>query len=174
MLTYLNPQWGRYAPDLKSKMLQLVVRMFHWEKDTAVGKFVSFTYGAGWPALWRLENLNETTKSWIQDEFAAVPLTFFAHIIKCVKAGELVSNDKNERSYVGSELGTKARIVLFGGAKNLCFLAQSQQLTYEYLESKDPGKHKLYTLDKYSHLDVFLGKEAHKDIFPIMLEELNK
>lgn len=173
MFKYLNPQWGLEAPGLKTKFLKLLVRLTHWEKDTMVGKFVSFTYGAGFPALWRLENLDKVTMDWIQGEFKNVPMTFFAHIKKCIKAGHLVSNDKRETSYVTDELATDARIILFGGDLNLCFLSESQQQTFDYLESKAPGKHKLYRLEKYSHLDVFFGKNSDKDIFPIMLKELN-
>lgn len=174
MFIYLNPQWGKKADSLQAKFLKIIVKISHRENDTMVGKFVSFIYGAGWPALWRLENLNEKTKNWIQDEFANVPLTFFTHIVKCVNRGYLISNDGLNNSYTPDKLGTDARIILFGGALNLCFLSESQQCTFDYLESKAPGKHKLYILEKYSHLDVFYGKDAYKDVFPIMLNELNK
>ncbi len=173
LFKYINPQWGKHAPDLKSKFLRLIVKVFHQEDDTLVGKFVSFTYGAGWPALWRLENLNPETKNWIQDEFAEVPLSFFHHISKCVRAGQLVTNDQNQSSYP-DQWKSDARVVLFAGAKNLCFLDESQKKTYDFLNQLTPGKHKLHVLDKYSHLDVFFGKDSHKDVFPIMLQELNE
>jgi len=32
---------------------------------------------------------------------------------------------------------------------------------------------KLYIIKDYSHLDIFLGKQAHEDVFPIMIRELN-
>ncbi|MTI23159.1 esterase [Fulvivirga sp. RKSG066] len=172
--TYLNPQWGRHAPDFKSKLLKLIVFLFHREPDTMVGKFVSFTYGAGWPALWELDNLNEETLNWIQDEFAEVPLTFFLHMKKCLKAGHLVSNDENEISYVNKPYNQPARIALFAGAENKCFLAKSQQRTFDYLEKSQPGRHSLHIIENYSHLDIFFGKNAHEDVFPIMFDELNK
>jgi len=172
---YLNPRWGLHAPDFKSKIVKLIVRLTHFEKDTLVGKFVSFTYGAGFPALWRLENLDEPTKQWIQNEFAEVPLCFFDNIKKCVKQGELVPfeiNDQLPKSYT-KNFNTTARIVLFGGELNLCFKPESQEHTYAYLNQLKPNFHKLYILKGYSHLDVFLGKDAHEDVFPIMLKELN-
>ncbi|HLU90048.1 MAG TPA: alpha/beta fold hydrolase [Cyclobacteriaceae bacterium] len=172
--TYLNPQWGLHAPDLKSKLLRLVVQATHHEKDTLVGKFVSFVYGAGFPALWRLENLDEKTMDWIQHEFANVPLSFFQHIRRCINRGELIPNrDMGMESYV-NDLKTDARIVLFAGARNQCFLPESQQNTFDYLEKIKPGRHGLFIMDDYSHLDIFLGKNAHRDIFPLMINELNK
>lgn len=177
LFPYLNPAWGLNAPDLKSKVLRFIVSATHWEKDTLVGKFVSFTYGSGFPALWLLENLDEKTMEWIQHEFAEVPLTFFNHIKKCVHAGVLTplhTKDKHTITYLDKPPKTDARIVLFGGEQNLCFLPDSQRETFKYLESINPGFHKLYILDKYSHLDVFLGKNSHTDVFPIMIEELNQ
>lgn len=172
---YLNPQWGIKATDLKSKLLRLIVQATHWEKDTLVGKFVSFTYGAGFPALWRLENLNTKTLDWIQHEFASVPLSFFDHIRDAVKTGHLVPVGKiNAHHYVPISNTSRARIVLFAGTKNRCFLAESQKKTFDYLENLEPGRHALHVIDRYSHLDIFFGKDAHKDVFPIMLEELNK
>lgn len=172
---YLNPQWGKRAPDFKTKLMRTVVKMSHWEKDTEVGKFVSFTYGSGMPALWKLENLDKPTMEWIEDEFAAVPLSFFDHIRYCISKGVLLPNDrKNIEDYAVDPIPGNPRIILFGGVKNKCFLSDSQQATFDYLESIDPGKHKLYLLDKYSHLDVFLGKDSHKDVFPIMINELNQ
>lgn len=177
MFKYLNPQWGIEAPDLKSKILRFLVKLSHREDDTLVGKFVSFTYGAGFPALWRLENLDETTKDWIQHEFAEVPLSFFDHIRKCVRRGALApADDQDEvmRTYLSQPPKLHARVILFGGEKNRCFLPESQQKTYDYLESIEPGVHKLYILKGYSHLDVFFGKNAHRDVFPIMLKELKQ
>ncbi|HLW21220.1 MAG TPA: alpha/beta fold hydrolase [Cyclobacteriaceae bacterium] len=173
--TYLNPQWGLHAPDIKSKMLKLLVQATHHEKDTMVGKFVSFVYGAGFPALWQLENLDEDTMDWIQYEFAEVPLSFFHHIKKCVGQGKLVPlHTDSDGVYVPDTANTQARIILFAGAKNKCFLPESQRRTFRYLEEAEPGKHGLYIVDGYSHLDIFLGKDAHMDVFPTMIKELNK
>lgn len=177
ILDYLNPQWGLHAPDLRSKFLRMIVKLTHPEDDTLVGKFVSFTYGGGFPALWRLENLDEPTKEWIQHEFAEVPMSFFDHIKKCVKHKALVPvrpRDGLPASYVDTPPKTDARIVLFGGEKNLCFKAKSQENTYQYLNALHPNYHKLYILKNYSHLDVFLGKNAHRDVFPLMIKELNQ
>ncbi len=174
LFDYLNPQWGLKAPSFKKKVLRTIVKLTHWEDDTDVGKFVSFTYGSGFPALWRLENLDEGTKEWIQHEFAHVPLSFFKHIRACIKKGVLIPKEKsNGKTYAPATLNTKARIVLFGGDKNLCFLPESQRKSFQYLEKQRAGYHRLYILDKYSHLDVFFGKDAHVDVFPKMIEELN-
>ena len=168
---YLNPQWGRVAPTIKAKLLRTFVNVFHWENDTPVGKFVSFTYGTGWPALWELTNLSDETKNWIQDEFAAVPLRFFRHIRRSVRRGALVPFS-GPGTYIDQPPKTSARFVFFAGKLNKCFSWKSQLKTYEYLNALQPNKHRLYVLPTYSHLDVFFGKNAHLDIFPTMIQEL--
>ncbi|MCC5938178.1 MAG: esterase [Lunatimonas sp.] len=174
MFDYLDPSWGLGAPDFKSKMIKKLVKATHWEADTTVGKMVSFTYGSGMPALWELENLDKKTMDWIQYEFAHVPLTFFRHIRSCVREGVLKPSDGSGMEYQVTPPQTEARIVLFAGEKNKCFLAESQKRTFEYLDKLNPGFHQLYLLDEYSHLDVFFGKNAHIDVFPKMIAELDK
>ena len=174
LTTYLNPHWGIFAPTLLAKFFKAFVRLWHWEDDTMVGKFVSFTYGSGWPALWELANLTEETKNWIQEEFGAVPLNFFKNILTGVKRGALAPVGSKSGTYTDEPPKTNARIVFFAGRLNKCFLWESQKASFDYFDKLQPNRHKLYLLDKYSHLDVFLGKDAHKDIFPDMINELNK
>jgi len=169
---YINPRWGDDAPDFRSKLFKALVLSTHFEKDTTVGKFVSFTYGAGFPALWELENLSNKTKEWIRDEFGPVPIHFFRHIRKGVHNGSLVSVD-GSKHYADAKPATDARFVFFAGKLNKCFKSNSQVNSFEYFNNLKPDYHKLHVFETYSHLDIFLGKNAHKDIFPVMIDELN-
>lgn len=170
--TYLNPRWGDEAPDFRSKFFRALVLATHFEKDTRVGKFVSFTYGAGFPALWELENLSPETKDWIQNEFGPVPIHFFRHIRKGVHYKSLVSVNGSTH-YADTQPATNARFVFFTGRLNKCFRSESQINSFKYFNQIKPGFHKLYLYEKYSHLDIFLGKQAHQDIFPVLIDELN-
>ena len=87
----LNPQWGLQAPTLASKVISCCVALVHHECHNPVCKQVSFTYGSGFPALWLHENLNGATHDWVKCEFAAVPMTFFDQMSRCVRRGNLVS-----------------------------------------------------------------------------------
>ena len=169
---YLNPQWGNDAPDLRAKFFKGLVLATHYEKDTTVGKFVSFTYGAGVPALWELNNLNDQTKHWIENEFGPVPISFFRHIRKGVNYGSLVSADGTIH-YADVTPQTDARFIFFAGKLNKCFKSESQVNSFNYFNKLKPDFHKLYVYDTYSHLDIFFGKNAHNDIFPTMIAELN-
>ena len=169
---YINPRWGDVSPDFRSKFFKALVLGTHFENDTTVGKFVSFTYGAGFPALWELDNLTDETKEWIRNEFGPVPIHFFRHIRKGVHNGSLVSVD-GSKHYAEKEPATDARFVFFAGKLNKCFRSESQVKSFEYFNRLNPDFHKLYVYEFYSHLDIFLGKNAHQDIFPVMIDELN-
>ncbi|MDH5259769.1 MAG: esterase, partial [Gammaproteobacteria bacterium] len=174
---YLNPHWGVEATGLVQKAIVAVVKLFHHECDNTPCKMVSFSYGTGFPALWLHENLNDETHEWLKDEFKNVPMHFFKYMNKYVQKGHLLGLDNLNgliEDFTAQKPDTKARFIFFCGEKNLCFLPQSQRNSYAYFNDLNPGLHSFYALEKYSHLDVFMGKDAYKDVFPIMMEELNK
>jgi pimeloyl-ACP methyl ester carboxylesterase len=177
MTRYLNPQWGIHAEGWFQNSLVSLVKLTHHECDNLVCKMSSFTYGAGFPTLWRHENLSDTVHEWIKQEFAAVPMTFFNQMRQCVELGRLIS--VNGFAELPVQFGveapkTTARISLLAGQRNDCFLWQSQQQTFDYLNAAAPGKHALHVIPEYGHLDVFIGKDAARDTFPIILEALDR
>ena len=174
---YMNPQWSLEAPTLTAKALALLVRVTHHECDNPVCKMASFTYGTGFPVLWRHENLNPETHEWLKQEFAHVPFTFFRQMAKCVDAGHLVSVEGRPelpRDFVAQPPQTGARFVFFSGKQNVCFLPAGQEQTFRFFEEQRPGHHRLYELPEYGHLDVFIGANAARDVFPLMLAELER
>jgi hypothetical protein len=64
--------------------------------------------------------------------------------------------------------------VFCAGQKNLCFLAESQRRSYNYFAAITADFHVLKLFPEYGHLDVFMGKNAAKDTFPFIIDELNK
>jgi hypothetical protein len=177
MTPYLDCQWGIEAPTLLAKAVAELVRLTHHECTNMVCKMVSFTYGAGFPALWSHANLNDATHEWLRREFAKVPLTFFAQMVKCVHAGHLVPVDGLKQlpaDLLAQPPQTDARFAFFAGVNNECFLPASQQKTFEWFDGHASNRHSLHLLPNYGHLDVFMGKDAARDIFPAMYQELEK
>ncbi|MQS17034.1 esterase [Streptomyces kaniharaensis] len=174
-LPAISPGWGDRPQGPLSRLLVGVVRATHPECRNSVCRMVSFTYGTGRPALWSHENLDETTHDWIRGEFADVPMTFFAQMDRCIRAGHLVRTEPIAglpRSVTDRAPETDARIVLLAGEQNRCFLAKSQQRTFDFLQQHRPGRDTLHLLPGYGHLDVFLGRRAAVDTYPLILKEL--
>jgi len=173
---YLNPRWGIEPRGAVARLTNALVRLFHHECDNLVCRQVSFTYGAGCPALWRHEQLNPATHEWLKAEFAAVPLTFFEQMAKCVRRGGLVSIGGAPGlpdDFTAEGPKTRARFALFAGRYNRCFLPDSQIRSYDYLRRTTGGDHSLQVFEDYSHLDVFMGKDAARATYPAILSALD-
>jgi hypothetical protein len=177
MTPYLNPAWGLSAPHLPAKLITWLVRRTHRECRNDVCRHVSFTYGSGFPALWNHENLDDETHEWLKHEFAHVPLRFFSQIARCVASGHLVAVEGYPAlpgDFCAKPPRSQARFAFIAGQDNRCFLAASQVASYEYFDALRPGFHSLRVLPGYSHLDVFMGRNAARDTFPLILDELER
>ncbi|HXC45184.1 MAG TPA: alpha/beta fold hydrolase [Solirubrobacteraceae bacterium] len=176
VLGYLDPQWGRVgAPWIVPKLVDAWIKLDHHECDNSVCKWSSYTYGAAKPTLWRHENLNEATHEWLRGEFAAVPLTFFSQILRCVRARRLLAVEDHPqlpRDFTAQAPQTDARVVFIAGALNRCFTAESQRLSHAWYSKHAPQRTALHIFDGYGHLDMFMGERAARDVFPTILAEL--
>lgn len=174
LFPYLDPQWGLDPPHLRARALTAFVRATHRECDNDVCRWASFTYGVGFPTLWRHENLDDETHEWLKGEFAAVPRTFFAQMLRCLDRGRLVSTGQvpGLPDDFARDPQTDARFALFAGERNRCFLPVSQQRTHQYFQRRGI-RSALHLLPGYGHLDVFMGKDAGRDVFPLMLSALD-
>lgn len=174
---YLNPQWGLRAPTLTAKAVALLVAAVHHECKNPVCKQVSFTYGSGFPALWSHANLNPSTHEWLKAEFAQVPVTFFQQMAHCVRQGNLVRTGTIPglpKNFAAQPPRTAARFAFFAGADNLCFLPESQERSFAFFDQARKNYHSLRVVKSYGHLDMFMGENAVRDVFPLMAEELEK
>ncbi|WP_425101311.1 alpha/beta fold hydrolase [Tropicibacter sp. S64] len=176
LMRSMNPGWGDETPWIMPRLLGLMTRATHHECDNTACRLVSFTYGAGAPALWRHENLNdETHDRFIQTEFGHVPLSFFRQIRACEAAGHLVSEQTFGRlpgDFASAPPRSDARWTFFAGAENKCFLPESQRRSFAWFDGHAPGRHALHVIPGYSHLDIFIGKDAARDVFPQMIAAL--
>jgi pimeloyl-ACP methyl ester carboxylesterase len=177
-LGYLDPQWAREgAPWVIPKLVDGWIKLTHHECRNGVCKWSSYTYGAGKPTLWRHENLNEPTHEWLKDEFAAVPLTFFSQILRCIRAGRLLSVEGRPelpRDFTAQAPSTDARVVFLAGELNECFTAASQRASHKWYAQHAPERTALHVFDGYGHLDVFMGQSAAVDVFPTIKAELER
>jgi hypothetical protein len=175
LTAYVSPRWGEHAPTPTARAITAMVRLSHHECDNTVCKLVSFTYGSGRPALWRHENLDEATHEWLRGEFADVPLSFFRQMDRCVRRGHLVAVDGIDglpSDFASRAPETQARVAFFAGRESRCFLPESQARSHRHFCSFGRDDHTLRIIPGYSHLDVFIGRNAARDVFALILHEL--
>jgi len=177
MVDYINPQWGLHVTGFWPRLIDYYVRAVHHECRNPVCKHSSFTYGSGFPTLWRHENLSDETHEWLKGEFAHVPMTFFRQMKRCIAKGNLVSTGKYSQlpaDFVAQAPRTDARFVFLGGQYNQCFTPAGMARTFDFFERYAPGKHNFQEVAGYGHLDVFIGKNASRDVFPMIADELGR
>jgi pimeloyl-ACP methyl ester carboxylesterase len=174
---YFDPHWGVHAPNLTARFLTALVRLSHHECKNTVCKLVSFTYGSGFPALWKHENINDATHEWLKEEFGPVPVRFFEQMARCVRKGHLIAHEPIDglpMDYTAQPPKTNARFAFLAGEKSGCFLPESQRRSHAFFDALRPNYHTLHIWPKYSHLDVFIGEHAACDVFPTILSELER
>ncbi len=177
MTDHLDAQWALHAPDFPAKAIAAVTALTHHECNNAVCKMSSFMNGVGFPVMWAHRNLNDATHDWLTREFAQVPLTFYRQMTRSVNTGNLVAMGGHKElpaSVVAEPPRTNARVGFITGADNRCFLPESQHRAHAYLSQFRPDYHTLRIIPDYGHLDIFMGKDAARDVFPIILEELER
>jgi hypothetical protein len=173
----LNPAWNADSTSWVGRAMFRAADATHHECDNAVCKQVSFYYGAGFPALWEHDNLDEATHEWLRHEFAACPMSFYQQMARSVRAGHLVPEEAGPdmpEDITARPPQTDARFVFLGGEMNRCFLPESQIRTHAWFERHAPGRHEVHVIPRYSHLDVFMGQRAARDTFPLIESALER
>jgi pimeloyl-ACP methyl ester carboxylesterase len=123
-------------------------------------KVIRWLYGE----VWDHKNLTDATHDWLLSQFHQVPVTFYQHLGRCIRRGQM---DLPERPQ------TTARCVFLAGEANRCFLDTGQMRSYQWLWDHSARRdHSLHVIPDYGHLDMFVGEHAERDIFPLILKEL--
>jgi hypothetical protein len=172
----LDPQWAIRPPDFRAAGFARFAELVRRECDNHVCAVANFTYGPGPDVLWRHENLTAETHRWISREFGWVPMSFFRQIGRCADAGHLVAVDDSvdglPDDFAAAPPKTDARFTLLAGAENRCFLPAGQRRTHAWLEAQRPGSSELHVLPGYTHMDVFFGRDAPREVFPRIVAAL--
>jgi hypothetical protein len=172
----VDPQWTARAPAAINRGLALFSTVGRGHCDSDVCRSANYFYGVGGDVLWHHSNLDHDTHEWGAREWGFCPTSFFKQMGSCAAAGHLVPTGKVAglpESVIDRKPQTDARFTFIAGSENTCFLAASQERTHAYFDELAPGRHRLRLLPGYTHLDVFLGREAHRDVFPLIVEALD-
>jgi lysosomal acid lipase/cholesteryl ester hydrolase len=178
-LPYLNPVWDDDPGLTRGKMFARVVDFFHHECDVPACHMLSLMWGSGWPALYNHENLADVTHRRGGDLYGATSMNYYRHVRKMVKAGHAVkySNAPQFASlpddYFAYAREIETPVLFMTGAENKVF-SNSNIVCWERLQGIVPGRHELHVFPGYGHQDPFMGDRVDRDIFPRLLEFIEK
>ena len=179
----LNPRWSSLpGPGVpQGKLVGKIVSLAHRECDVPACHMVSFMWGDGNPAVWRHENLSEITHQRTGDLFGAVNINYYLHLRKMVQRGAAVKYDEVDpryahlpNNYLDRAADVRTPVLFMTGDQNRVFL-DSNVIAFNTLARLAPGnRHELKTLAGYGHQDPFMGVNNHLDVFPLVVDFLNR
>ncbi|MGH7653648.1 MAG: alpha/beta fold hydrolase [Gemmatimonadaceae bacterium] len=128
---------------------------------------VTFMYGP----LFDHDQLNRATHDALHEMFGVASLSAFAHVAQMVRKGHAVGT--NGETYVRNLDRLAIPITFLHGGDNRCFLPESTAATVDALsEANGAVLYRRVVIPGYGDIDPIIGKNAVRDVFPLILEHL--
>lgn len=165
-----NPESG-----LLDKALHHVFRLFSISVGEECKDPVCHAITGIFGPVYEHAQLNQATHDAMSEVFGVANVTVLKHLLLILGAGHAV--DAKGRDVYRSELLRHLRypIHFIAGAKNeLCRPNASADLMRELVERFGPDASTRSEFADYAHLDCFVGKDAARDVFPDLLEHLDR
>jgi cholesterol oxidase len=180
-IEYLNPWWRRENGWSPGQVLAWFVSLFHRECNVPACHMLSFMWGTGFPALYSHENLLDVTHRRGGDLYGGVSLNYYRHVLKMVRANntavKYATSDPRYAAlpdnYFQYAADIETPVLFMTGEINNVF-RDSNIVCHERLQKIAPGRHELHVFPRYGHQDVFMGGTVAHDIFPRLVEFMEK
>ena len=177
-LNGLDAQWAVRAPSALAGGFARVAHLIRGRDcDNEVCQVANYMYGAGPDILWRHVNLDPETHEWVSREFGFCPFSLLRQIGRAQRTGVIAPTGQLRElpaSLVDHPPQTDARFSFLAGSANRLFLPVSQRRSFEHFDRYRTGYHTFHELPGMTHLDVLFGKTSPRDVFPLIVEELDR
>ena len=124
--------------------------------------------------LYQHEQLGERIHDNVHELFGVGNITTFEHLALMVRDKQVMSHDGKD-VYM-PHLDRLAKPIRFiHGAENRCYVPDSTKVTYDLLCAKNGAElYDRHVIPGYGHIDCIFGENAARDIYPLVLEHLEK
>jgi cholesterol oxidase len=130
----------------------------------------SYVYGL----LYEHDQLNRATHETLHELLALPGRRAMEHLRLVAKAGHLVAGDGSE-AYLPGLARLALPIAIVQGAESEAFRPEGAEATAAALRAAvDPALVSLEIVPDYGHLDLVIGKNADRDVFPLLLAHLDR
>ena len=156
----------------RDKLLDAVTRpaAAKWKCDSAVCRRILLFYGE----VYKHEQLNEATHRATHEMFGVANLTAFNHIALMVRKGQIVDHTGKD-AYLPHVDRLAIPIRFLHGAENRLFLPEGTSKTLQTLAgANDASLYMRVQIADYAHMDLFIGKNAARDVYPEVLAALER
>lgn len=124
--------------------------------------------------LYQHPQLNDATHNTLHEMFGVASIRAFEHLSLLTNKGHLVDFHGND-VYLPHLDRMAIPICFIHGAENECFLPESTEITCNLLSAQNGSA--LYTrhvVPGYGHIDCIFGDRAAQDVYPFILDHLEK
>jgi cholesterol oxidase len=120
------------------------------------------------------EQINRDTRDALDWIFGYGNVTSFGQIRQFIRHGRLVDAGGAD-AYLPHVDRLRTNVVLLQGGENELFLPAGSAATQEWLcKQHGPAACARLVVSGYAHLDCFIGRNAASDVFPMILEQLER
>jgi pimeloyl-ACP methyl ester carboxylesterase len=142
-----------------------------WERcDLATCRRILFLYGE----VFKHSQLNDDTHLQVHSMFGNATMTAFEHLSRIIVSRRMV-NRLGEDVYLRNLGEIKCPVGFIHGEENRFILPSGSARTFAELQKLNgPERYTRHLIPGYAHMDCFIGKNAHRDVFPTILGELEK
>ena len=156
----------------QEQMFDQVMKLYpsHEGCRSEVCRRILFMYGE----VYKHDMLNEATHDAIHEMFGTANVLVLKHVTDMVRAKHPLDRHGKD-VYSPNVARLKMPIAFLHGAENRMFLPEGSKRTYDWLvENNGPEHYVRHVLPVYGHMDCFMGKDAARDVFPVVIKELDR
>ncbi|GME39447.1 glucose-methanol-choline oxidoreductase [Neofusicoccum parvum] len=131
----------------------------------------SLTYGR----CWEHANLNRATHAGLEAFLGGVHMRMLRETMRMGVVGRVLDGEGRDTVWTdeGLERLRGVPMLFVSGGENVVFDPESTQVSYDVLRRKfGPGLYKRRVIAGYGHLDTWMGKDAARDVYPVIGEHL--
>ena len=161
---------ANWLENIYDSALKLYPVSFEEQCNSPTCRRITFMYAP----LYEHDQLNATTHDALHEMFGVANIGAFKHLALMAREGHLVDQNGND-VYMPHLDKMNIPIRFIHGEENVCFLPESTEKTLEALQAvNDSTDYDRIVIPKYGHIDCIFGKNSAVDVYPHILEHLEK
>jgi cholesterol oxidase len=160
--------------DWKNRLLDAALRLYPISPDEECRSPVCHRITFMYALLYEHRQLDELIHNHLHELFGIGNITTFEHLSLMVRRKQVV-DIKGRDVYMPHQDRLALPICFIHGAENQCYLPESTKLTYDRLcQANGSHLYSRHVIPNYGHIDCIFGKNAARDVYPFILDHLDK
>lgn len=156
-------------------VIDQALRVWPVGEGEGCGSGVCRRFTLAYGRCWEHGNLNRETHERLGEWVGGAHVRMLEQVVKMGRVGRVVDNEG--RDGVVTEEGLErlrgVPILFVSGGENVVFDPESTAVAYDVMRRKfGPEMYKRRVIQGYGHLDTWMGKDAARDVFPVIGEHL--